>query len=461
MKHVCFAPLYALVILLSLGCGDETNSTSPVDSQTTVPEPTEFTDAMVPPDDVEADEDIQEEDAGLDEDSGFNPEDGSGPEDGSASGDDGGVADSSTEEDASPEEIAEWPYGGPHPVGVTTPDESIVTPSGRELKWMIWYPAQLPTDEDATPHKYLQLMEGTAYLDAEPALGGPWPIILFSHGNQGIKEQSFFLTEHLASHGYLVVAPDHKYNTALDFSSEKLSEVSIERPKDISSVLDRVLAPTESDPEWLEGFGDPDHVGVTGHSFGGYTSLLVGGTNAFIPEELVEECQETGGWICDLIENMGTDPLDLSDERVGASLPMAPAGYEIFTDAGLAENQVPTMVMAGSTDQLTPLVSTTEPIYSGLPAPKYMWTIEGGDHYIFSDLCKIPGIETLTDFGDFQTACGEQNPVPHAELHPHINDAALAFFNLYLMEKEDEAGVLTPDGAQNAHPNISLMSELE
>ena len=54
-----------------------------------------------------------------------------------------------------------------------------------------------------------------AYLDAEPALGGPWPIILFSHGNQGIKEQSFFLTEHLASHGYLVVAPDHQYNTAI------------------------------------------------------------------------------------------------------------------------------------------------------------------------------------------------------------------------------------------------------
>jgi len=454
------APLFSLMVLLNLGCGDETSSSPSGDNETAPYDAIETTDTTVTPE-TEVEEDTREEGAGQEGDVDFSDEDGINEGDASGPDSDGELEDSSTEEDTSVEEVTEWPYGGPHPVGVTIPDETIVTESGRELKWMIWYPAQLPTEEDATPYRYLQLMEGMAYQDAEPALGGPWPIILFSHGNQGIKEQSFFLTEHLASHGYLVVAPDHQYNTALDFSSEKLSEVSIERPKDISAVLDRILTPMESDPEWLEGFGDPDHVGVTGHSFGGYTSLLVGGTKAFIPEELVEECQETGGWICDLIEDMGTDPLDLSDDRVGASLPMAPAGYEIFTDDGLAENQVPTMVMAGSIDQLTPLASTTEPIYFGLPAPKYMWTIEGGDHYIFSDLCKIPGIETLSDFGDFQTACGEQNPVPHADLHPHINDAALAFFNLYLMEKEDESGVLTPDGAQNAHPTISLMSELE
>ena len=40
------------------------------------------------------------------------------------------------------------------------------------------------------------------------------------------------------------------------------------------------------------------------------------------------------------------------------------------------------MIMTGSADQLTPLDTTVGPIYEGLPAPKLLWTIEGGDHYV-------------------------------------------------------------------------------
>ena len=44
---------------------------------------------------------------------------------------------------------------------------------------------------------------------------GPYPLIVFSHGNGGLGVQSFFLTEYLASHGYVVVCPDHTGNSLL------------------------------------------------------------------------------------------------------------------------------------------------------------------------------------------------------------------------------------------------------
>lgn len=48
------------------------------------------------------------------------------------------------------------------------------------------------------------------------AAPGPFPLVVYSHGNGGLRYVSAFLTEHLASHGFIVVAPDHVGNTAID-----------------------------------------------------------------------------------------------------------------------------------------------------------------------------------------------------------------------------------------------------
>ena len=45
---------------------------------------------------------------------------------------------------------------------------------------------------------------------ATPACDAARSVIVFSHGYSGIRFQSVFFTEWMASHGYLVVAPDHQ-----------------------------------------------------------------------------------------------------------------------------------------------------------------------------------------------------------------------------------------------------------
>ena len=52
------------------------------------------------------------------------------------------------------------------------------------------------------------------------------PVVLFSHGFAGTRLQSKFICSHLASHGYVVAAPDHAGNTFLDLNLTTPADVT-------------------------------------------------------------------------------------------------------------------------------------------------------------------------------------------------------------------------------------------
>ena len=89
----------------------------------------------------------------------------------------------------------------------------------RALPMTIWYPAANPDDleESVTYQEQLVVVEGHALRDAPPAADtAPFPLIVFSHGSGGTRFQSIYLMEHLASHGFVVMAVDHPGNTIID-----------------------------------------------------------------------------------------------------------------------------------------------------------------------------------------------------------------------------------------------------
>jgi predicted dienelactone hydrolase len=45
---------------------------------------------------------------------------------------------------------------------------------------------------------------------------GPFPLLLFSHGSGGDLNAYVSLTQYLASHGYIVAAPEHTGNRFVD-----------------------------------------------------------------------------------------------------------------------------------------------------------------------------------------------------------------------------------------------------
>ena len=45
---------------------------------------------------------------------------------------------------------------------------------------------------------------------------GPFPVVIYSHGSGGLRYIASDYTEAIASYRYIVVAPDHTGNTAVD-----------------------------------------------------------------------------------------------------------------------------------------------------------------------------------------------------------------------------------------------------
>ncbi|HNB51586.1 MAG TPA: hypothetical protein PK530_06570, partial [Anaerolineales bacterium] len=216
---------------------------------------------------------------------------------------------------------------GPFAVGTTTlhltdpartdpyaPDPNAL----RELMVQIWYPADAPgtshvpwmsnieivapaiSDWIEMPSFFLDhLKYATTDSYAEIPVSSAeaqFPVLLFSHGFGGFRAQNTYQMQELASHGYIVVAPEHTYasvitvfpdgrvaahnpNTLPDGVPEAEYDLAAQRlleqwTADLQFVLDTLKLMDEMDPI-LRGKLDLDRVGVLGHSTGGGATVQV------------------------------------------------------------------------------------------------------------------------------------------------------------------------------------------
>lgn len=240
--------------------------------------------------------------------------------------------------------VAAVAEAGPWGVGHVEHAVETVGPAGatRHLRTSVWYPTE---DTEGTPAAYWYgvITSDTAWEGAAPA-AGPFPAVVYSHGHMGFAEASSFLAEHFASHGYVVVAPDHEGNTTLD-DPERDTEVYLARGGDLTATLDALAAGALVDTAW-----DGDAV-VVGHSFGGYTGYGVAGA-PFDLEALDAACQtETTGvcasWSADWRGRFGEG---VADPRARALVAMAPGDFWMYGAAGVAEVGAPVLLMTGEHD---------------------------------------------------------------------------------------------------------------
>jgi len=124
-----------------------------------------------------------------------------------------------------------------------------------------------------------------AFRDADlDRSGAPYPVIFFSHGVSSNRFQSWDQCEHLASHGFIVVAPDH-YGSALITNMEDKAVLfhplmiltdMVDRPEDVAFFYGE-LEKVNVDPDhFLHGILDLERFGMLGHSWGGFTCMAAG-----------------------------------------------------------------------------------------------------------------------------------------------------------------------------------------
>ncbi|MBI5830911.1 MAG: acetylhydrolase [Armatimonadetes bacterium] len=116
---------------------------------------------------------------------------------------------------------------------------------------------------------------------------GPFPVIIFSHGLGGNRQAYAMHSQHWTSWGYVVCNVQHLGSddavwrgvadpmAALRRAAADPRNL-INRPKDVSFAIDQLMALNAAEGP-LRGRLDTTHIGVSGHSFGGYTTLAAAG----------------------------------------------------------------------------------------------------------------------------------------------------------------------------------------
>jgi predicted dienelactone hydrolase len=262
---------------------------------------------------------------------------------------------------------------------------------------------------------------------------------MYSHGYGGLRFISSFLTENLASHGFVVVAPDHTGNTAIDAVTGQIVERKqneINRVGDVRATLDDALARNANTGDLLYKSIDPEKIGIMGHSLGGMTSII--GT----------------------VGHLGVPGYPKIKAIVGLA-----AYTKTIPLAELKKVKVPTMLISGTLDTTSKLKPNTVRTWNAIPArPLYRVDLIKGAHQSFSDICyyleiaptikNVPQIiiDTVTESGKGGCQPGQ---LAWKKANSLTETYTIAFFLDQLAGKSAYTAYLTPEYA-STEPSVEF-----
>lgn len=316
----------------------------------------------------------------------------------------------------------------------------------RTLKVDVWYPVD---SEDATFGGYrtypmlwwLGITSDLAIANAAVSAVEDRTLIVFSHGYRSNSIQSAPLMETLASHGFIVVSPEHTGNAQVS-PTDTWDEAAAKRVPDVSFIIDTMITRSNDPGDVFYGRIDESAFGVTGHSFGGHTSMGM-----------------VVGWA-------GADP----DPRVAAVAPIS--GQMDLFEVDLPSVNVPVMLLGGTLDTAVP-ITQNDLGFSLIPAPVYQADVIGATHTHFANICAIAkflivdlgirmelwplvGAEALIE--PYLETCSPE-ALPIDEAHRLQNLYVVAFFKRHLLGLTDYDLYLTQAYTDANEPNASFKAK--
>ena len=318
-----------------------------------------------------------------------------------------------------------------------------------------------------------------------PTRGGPFPILVFSHG-YGSSDRGYEpLISYWTSNGYVCIRPSHADAGALrDTSRDALSPPPMSqgrrggrqpqaqitpivpqtnrmediwdherepqwrnRALDIKLVLDSLDDIERQFPE-LRGKMDHKRIGVGGHSYGAFTALLIAGMNS-----------------------------TFADPRVGAVVAMSPPGPSVMrgiTAQSFATVKVPTLFMTGTNDRG---VSESEnpdwrkqAFENSPPGDKYFALIDGARHSSFTGLVSFYDVQPQVPVPTSTNPYYGQQPMPQQQRGAMVfgNDrrifqivkiASLAFWDADLKSDTAARDLLSPQKFESAFAGAHLTTK--
>ena len=319
----------------------------------------------------------------------------------------------------------------------------------RSLTLEVWYPAVIGEGETpiVTYEETLGRADdpkaplvpfafgGRALRDADvDNSGAPYPLIVVSHGFPGSRFMMTYLTENLASKGYVVVSIDHMESTFSDTGG--FASTLLNRPLDIRFVIDQMgEMGAEGSDSFLAGLVDADNTGLVGYSMGGYGALNVAG--GAYGASYMPTLAQFGLPGVDLLEvNVAGSEAYTPDERVKAVYTFAPWGmnFSLWDKNSLATLDVPVFFVAGDQDDVSGYEIGPRRLFElAANSDRYLLTFEGARHNVAPN----PPPAEATTYDQYMRYA---DSVWSSERMNNINQHfATAFFAQYLKGEDTKA----------------------
>jgi predicted dienelactone hydrolase len=251
------------------------------------------------------------------------------------------------------------------------------------------------------------------------------PVVIFSHGLGGSRDNNPYLGNHWAKRGYVVVFVQHagsdesvwKDVPALQRMAAMKKAASAEafsdRVKDVPAVIDALENWNKEKSHALCGRMDLDHIGMSGHSFGAVTTQAMAG------------------------QSYGGGRITYLEKRIDAAVMMSPSKPRLGdVKTAFGGIEMPCLLLTGTKDD--------SPIGGGTPEDRLE---------VFPNLKKAPAWQavfdgaTHMDFGERKTILRKNKD---SRYHEAILAQTTAFWDAQLKGDEAAGEWLNGAGAKKA-----------
>ncbi|MEM6451789.1 MAG: alpha/beta hydrolase [Cyanobacteria bacterium P01_D01_bin.105] len=306
-------------------------------------------------------------------------------------------------------------------------------------------------------------------------LGQPAPVVIVSHGYSDTKENFGFIGRHLASHGFVVLIPEHvgsDLRFRLNYTEGRLQTGMnpteyVSRPQEVSYLIDQLEMLLASSPTWAAQV-DLDRIGVVGHSLGAATAYSLAGADINL-DRLTAICEgasinlSPALYLQCLGRFLSAQDSSLKDSRITAIISANGIGSALFGPEELEEVTLPILMASAANDVVAPAVTEQIQPFSWVGADeKYLAVMSDASHFslmsgedtsVVSPLTQ-PGAEAVADI-----VLGQYRDIGSG----YFEALNLAFWNVYLRGDSSYLPYLSDRYAQQLSvdqiPSLNIVRE--
>lgn len=316
----------------------------------------------------------------------------------------------------------------------------------RPLTLEVWYPAIIPAGKEerttyempmpgipaTAPTQKTFTIFGKALRDA-PSVQGKFPLVVVSHGYPGSRFFLTYLTENLASKGYIVVAIDH--TDSVLGAVKPFSSTLLNRASDQLFTVGAIEEMSKQAGNFLSNIVDDTRVAIVGYSMGGYGALASAGAGYSKKAMTMTAGMVPGGYLDDWTADSPKYAAKLRKE-VKAVVAISPWGaqapFNSWDADGLAGIRIPLLMIAGDQDDVSDFSNGIKPAFEkAVNSERCMLVYENARHNIGGNPPPPEALATFTTREFFDEPVWRKDRI--AAINQHF---ITAFLDLYL--KDDE-----------------------